>query len=211
MMTRFLFSCRWALPLVLLLILLAIPRLQTDADHCPAAATVERQDRVAVPSRAVNVAPLDAFDAWLAGGRESEAMARGAELAQERRAAMKELIRFNPQAALERAVPYSVRQQLPAEIVKLLEMPISTTADLDVEQACGGPGGHSSRHQWLTLGGQRVQVFTYGTRAEVMTKQKLSVHGIAIDQVMAMRDDPSPELSTEEAADCGFAGRVAQL
>ncbi|MGL5017583.1 MAG: PKD domain-containing protein, partial [Luteolibacter sp.] len=205
MMPRFISSCRWAFPLLLLLGLLAIFLQRPDADHLltdGAASLAERQDKTAT---------LDAFDTWLTAGRDSATVPHGVELALARREAIKELIQADPRAALERAVPYSVRQQLPAEIVELLEMPISTTADLDVEQACGGPGGRSSRQHWLTLGGQRLQVFTFGNRAEVMTKQKLSVHGIAIDDVMAMRDDPLRELPAEEAADRGFSGRVVQF
>jgi autotransporter-associated beta strand protein len=159
----------------------------------------------------VNVVPLDAFDAWLADGRHPDPVARGVELAKARRVAMKELIQADPQAALERAVPYAVRRQLPKQIAALLETPVSTTADLVVEQACGAPGGLSWRDQWLTLDGQRLRVFTYGERAEVMTKEKLSVHGIAIDGVMAMWDDPLREWSPEEVSDHGYTGRVAQL
>jgi autotransporter-associated beta strand protein len=204
MMPRLLSSCRWALPLVLLLVLLAILRMQ------PAAET-DQAVSLDPPRLVVDTAPLDAFDAWLTDDRNVEAVAQGVELARARRVAMKELIRINPQAALERAVSYSARKQLPEPVVRMLEKPVSTTADLVVEQACGGPGGRSWRQHWLMLDGQRVQVFTYGERAEVMTKEKLSVHGIAIDEVMAMRDDPLRELPAEEVADRGLTGRVVQL
>lgn len=203
-MSRFLSSCRWALPLVLLLILLVTLRTQQDASHAEPA---ERQHLTA----AKQAAALDAFDAWLTDGRQSEAVARGLELARERRVALKELIQVDPKAALEHAVPYAARRRLPPQIVNLLEMPVSTAADLDVELACGLPGGGSFRQQWITLDGGRVRVFTYGERAEVMTKEKLSVHGIAIDDVMAMWDEPLREWSPEEVSDHGYTGRVAQL
>lgn len=154
---------------------------------------------------------MDAFDAWLAGGRHSEELAQGIELAKARRAALKTLIKEDPQAALARAVPYDLRQRLPGPVAAWLEKPVSTVTNLDVEQACGGPGGQSRRQTWVMLDGQRVQAFSYGDRAEVMTKEKLSVHGIAIDEVMAMLDDPLRELSAEETADSGFTGRVVQL
>ncbi|MEY4246269.1 MAG: hypothetical protein RLZZ245_3854, partial [Verrucomicrobiota bacterium] len=204
-MPRFLSSCRWALPLVLLLALLAILRLPPGADHRltdKAAALTERQ---------VDAAALDDFDTWLAAGQHPDTLARGVELARARRVALKELIQLDPQAALENAVPYPVRRQLPEPVVALLETPVSTTADLVVEQACGGPDGRSWRAHWLMLDGQRVRVFTYGQRTEVMSKEKLSVHGIAIDGVMAMSDDPLRELPAEEVADLGLTGRVAQL
>ncbi len=209
MKPRLLSSFRWALPLMLLLGLFAILWRSPTADPRP---TVARQDTTAVSSpQAGETAALDDFDAWLADGCYPELLARGVELAQARRVALKELIQIDPQAALARGVPYSIRRQLPEPIVKLLETPVSTTADLVVEQACGGPGGSSFRQNWLSVGEQRLQVFTYGERAEVMTKNKLSVHGIAVDEVMAMRDDPLRELSAEEAAERGFTGTVAQL
>ena len=201
-------SSSWLLPLVLLLVLLAIFRLQPATDHPPAVATPKNDQAAALPRRPIDTAALDAFDAWLADDRQVEKVAQGVELALARRVALKELIQVNPLAALERAVPYSARKQLPKQVVRILEEPISTTADLVVEQACGE---RSWRQHWLTLGGQRVQAFTYGDRAETMSKEKLSVHGIAIDEVMAMRDDPLRELSAEEAADHGLAGRVVKL
>jgi autotransporter-associated beta strand protein len=211
-------SCRralpLALPLILMLIVVAILRPPPAADTLPMASPAlpaPRQDATAAMPRAEVAAALDAFDKWLADGRYPATLAQGVELARERRAALKELIQTDPQAALERAMPYARRRQLPEEIGGLLEEPVSTTADLDVEQACGGPGGRSWRTHWLMLGDERVRVFTYGDRAEVMTKQKLSVHGIVIDEVMAMWDDPLRELPAEEAADRGLTGRVAQL
>jgi autotransporter-associated beta strand protein len=208
-------SCRRALPLALPLVLgfafLAILKQQPEADHRPIAAPANAGHVVAVKFRAEDAAALDTFDAWLAAGRHSETLARGVELAQARRAALKQLIQVDPQAALEKAVPYALRRELPEQIVDLLENPVSTTADLDVEIACGVPVLGSYRQQWITLDGERLRVFTYGERDEVMTKKKLSVHGIAIDEVMAMWDDPLREWSPEEVAAQGHTGRIAQL
>lgn len=199
------------LPLALLLGLLAILWLRPDADSRPTAAAAKRQTAAVEESRAGNAATLDAFDAWLTAENPSEAVELGVKMARARRVALKELIRVDPQAALARAVPFAVRQRLPERVVALLETPVSATADLEVEQACGGPDGRSWRKSWVRLGEERLEVFTYGQRAEVMTKQKLSVHGIAIDEVMAMWDDPLRELTAEEATDRGVAGRVVQL
>lgn len=200
-----------ALPLVLGMVFLALFQSQPDADLRSMASPAEAPLAVAAKFQAEDALALDTFDAWFAAGRHSEGLEEGVALAKTRREALKNLIQIDPQAALEKAVPYTVRRQLPAEIVEWLENPVSTTADLDVELACGGPGGRSWRQQWLLMGDQRVRVFTYGDRAEVMSKQKLSVHGIAIDDVMAMMDAPLRELPAEEAADRGLTGRVVQL
>jgi len=209
---RLLSSCRWLLPLGLLLVLLAMLRHQPEAVQTPAAATPVMQRVSSSIPRFVDTAPLDTFDAWLVDEHHVETLAHGIELARERRDALKQLIQVDPQAALAHAVPYAVRRELPREIVKLLETPVSTTADLVVEIACGLPGGGSRREQWITLDDdRRLQVFTYGDRAEGLSKHKLSVHGIAIDDVMAMLDDPLREWSAEEAADHGHSRRIAQL
>jgi len=200
-----------ALPLLLGLAILWLIGLQRDADHGSTTAPMAQQNAPEIKVRTIDTAPIDAFDAWLAGGNLAESLAQGEQLARARRAALKDLIQLDPKAALEKAVPYARRLELPEQIVALLETPVSTTASLVVEQACGGPGGISWRQKWLTLGHKRVRAFTYGSRAEVMTKEKLSVHGIAIDDVMAMWDDPLREWSPEEVADHGHTGRIAQL
>ena len=200
-----------ALPLTLGLALLVMSRMQPGQVLSSAAASLVTHQAPPAETRFVDTAPLDGFDAWLAGGRYVDSLPEGVKLAQQRRAALKQLIQADPQAALARAVPYAARKRLPQPVVALLETPVSTVADLDVEQACGGPGGRSWRKHWLTLEGRRLQVFTHGERAEVMTKQKLSVHGIAIDDVMAMCNDPLREWSHEEVADHGYNGRVAQF
>ena len=206
MKSRFSLSKAWVLPLILLLTLLALLFFQQGTDQPPAAA----QSSAGQP-RAVDTAAIKAFGTWLADGNRTAFTTEGIELAKARRAALKELIQIDPEAALGFAVPYALRRGLPREISSLLETPVSTTAELSVEIACGGPGGSGFRRQWATLGNERIRVFTYGRRAEVMTKTKLSVHGIAIDDVMAMRDDPLREWSPEEVADNGRTGRIAQL
>lgn len=211
---RFIHYGTLAVPVLLLLVLVAGVLLTPGVDDPRKAQRVGPEGGEptgGTKPAAVDAAALDAFDAWVADGKFSGDLAQGVELARSRRAELKMLIQENPKAALGRAVPYAVRKRLPEPVAALLETPVSTVANLDVEQACGGPGGQSRRQSWVMLGNQRVQVFTYGERAETMTKEKLSVHGIAIDEVMAMLDDPLRELSAEEVADKGFAGRVAQF
>jgi autotransporter-associated beta strand protein len=163
-----------------------------------------------VPATAIDTTPIEDFHTWLT--QKNPNVPHGIALARERRAALKQLIQADPKSALAHAVPYATRRELPREIIRLLETPVSTTADHIVELACGLPGGGSRREQWLTLdNGERLQVFTYGERAEVMSKHNLSVHGIAIDGVIAMHDDPLREWSPEEAADHGHTTRIAQL
>src|ERR1043166_5733009 len=55
--------------------------------------------------------------------------AEGVALAQTRRRAMADLIQTNPKHALELAVPYSVRESLPAPVTTLLEEAVNTRAN----------------------------------------------------------------------------------
>lgn len=211
MKTRVTRCLSWVLPLLLLLVLCVLLCVQPSEDAGDGTKAVTSRFSAAAVPVSVQIEPLAAFDACLAAPRDAAALKKGITLARERREALKQLIQADPKAALRHAVPYAVRRGLPEEVVALLETPVSATADLDVELACGLPGGRSSRQQWITLDGERIRAFTHGERGEVMTKQKLSVHGIKIDEVMAMADEPLREWSAEEVADQGYTGRIAQL
>lgn len=162
-------------------------------------------------AKAPDLEPIVAFDLWVAQRSSSSTLEQGIALARARRSCLKKLIQLDPEAALARAVSSNVRRDLPREVVKLLETPISTSADLTVTIACGLAGGGSRRQQWIDLGDGLLEVFTYGERAEIGSKEKLSVHGIAIDDVMAMLDEPLREWTQGEVAEHGHTGRIAQL
>ena len=154
---------------------------------------------------------LKGFETWRAQFAAGEAaLAEGVRLAEARRDQLFELIQSDPEAALAAAVSYADRQILPPEVVAMLETPVSTAADLDVWQACGGPGQNSSLTRWLHLEGEKHQVFTFGERSQAMSKNRLSVHGIAIDGRLALSDDPVRVLSSEEKMDRGMQGLVFQ-
>src|SRR5688572_8106372 len=60
--------------------------------------------------------------------RTADLMTQGAELARNRRAEMAELIKRDPKAALEAAIPMAVRQRLPQAIIDQLEEHVSGRA-----------------------------------------------------------------------------------
>jgi len=55
--------------------------------------------------------------------------AEGVSLARTRRVKLKELIQTSPQQALAMAIPWEIRQKLPAPVVAQLERPISGRGD----------------------------------------------------------------------------------
>jgi hypothetical protein len=162
--------------------------------------TATRLERGPDP-RAAAVAVVEKFDAWLLAERRNEnPLAReGLSLAHARRAALKQLIALDPQAALQHAVPRALRSVLPAEIVADLETPIDAMGALEVTIACSETESRIERT--IFLPGQRYQAHVFGRRLGTLSKNVLPVHGIAIDNELAVGDQPFRILEPDEIAD----------
>ena len=130
----------------------------------------------------------------------------GVTLAQNRRSELKALIRVNPEAALTKAIPYDLRRELPSAIIEYLETPVSDHASHTLLVTCFAQDHSKDTYKRLaTIGDSRYEVFTYGRRLNVATKQRLSLHGMAIDEILAMGEDPIRALSQAERLDRGFS------
>ena len=154
---------------------------------------------------------MQAFEDWLKAfvlappDEKNRLLQHGISLARSRRQEMKHLIQADPEMALALAVPYEIRRVLPSEIIDLLETPISEFAQYELLIYCLGGGHEGERFERQAIIDEKVyQVYTYGNRLEVTTKDKLSLHGIAIDEVLAGSDDPVRILSGEEKTDRSF-------
>ncbi len=162
---------------------------------------------------------IDAFENWVEAyvladpDEKTLLLQEGISLARSRRQEMKHLIQTNPETALALAVSYEIRRALPSEIINLLETPISEFAEYELLVYCpetGQQGGGFDRQ--AIIDEMVYQVFTYGNRLEVTTKDKLSLHGIAIDEVLAVSNDPVRILSNAEKTDRSFnSGIVASV
>ena len=138
------------------------------------------------------------FQEWLKSYRKSDGridLDEGLTLARERRVTMKRLIMTNPREALQRAISDEDRVGLPEEISELLEASISDAGEFERVVSCytGGfvrPVGAPDEECFVTVDEKRYRAFTYGRRAELLTKDRISVHGIFIDDVMAVSPDP---------------------
>ncbi|MDC0271091.1 PKD domain-containing protein [Akkermansiaceae bacterium] len=138
------------------------------------------------------------FQEWLKSYRKSDVridLDEGLILARERRVTMKHLIRTNPREALERAISNEGRVGLPEEISELLEDSISDAGEFERVVSCytGGfvrPVRAPDEERFVTVNEKRYRAFTYGRRAELLTKDRISVHGILLDDVMAVSPDP---------------------
>ena len=150
------------------------------------------------------VAFNDWAQTWLAAdaaGRE-DLRAEGLRLAAERRPEFKALIIADPQRALDRAVSAVVRQDLPLEIVALLERPVSATGDLNVYR--GKPQGEVAPGQELTLRyfettkGESLKARVFGELAEVNTKKAIPLRGVALDREFAVAESGVRQLERGE-------------
>jgi uncharacterized repeat protein (TIGR02543 family) len=137
--------------------------------------------------------------------------AEGLERALTRRIALAELIRADPERALELAVPVGVRAALPSSVAGLLEERVSGHGDLAVLAALPEPGRETEvQTVWrtATLGEREYQAFVYGRRLGEPTRRGIPLGGIAVDDLLAVQADPTRILPPDEA---GAYAALAQV
>jgi len=144
----------------------------------------------------------------LAGTREREAMeAEGVERARRRREDLSALIRNDPRRALELAVPMSIRGGLPPAVLTEVEVWVEGVGDFEVFAATGVPGGERlERSLWrkVGLGGQRYEAHVYGERVGQPTQWGVPLHGIALDEELALAESGLRRLEAAEVEMLGW-------
>ncbi len=132
----------------------------------------------------------------------------GVALAKARRMTLARLIREDPEQALAAAVPMTVRSGLPAEITGLLEERVSGTGELALLGATPmlGKSVDQPLFRRALIGRQEYQAFTYGRLAKAATLAKVFIHGIAVDEVLAVSDSPKNLIGDEVLAADGAPG-----
>jgi hypothetical protein len=119
-----------------------------------------------------------------------------------RRATLARLIVTDPRRALALAVPMVARQQLPADIIALLEERVSTRGSLGVLGAVGiAPGDAPLRRIVQVEDGPRYNAYVFGRRASQVTTNSIHVSGIAIDRALALDERPLRILEAGEIPD----------
>lgn len=158
---------------------------------------------------------IAAFEEWLkvyANSPENERdqlVNEGLGIARNRRSEMKTLIRSDPQRALAHAIDYDSRNALPSSIRAELETPVSSHVAYELLVYCLDPYGESERmERWANLGDVEHEVFTYGRRLNVNTKYHLSLHGIALDGLIAMDESPVRQLGDSERTHLGIESEL---
>lgn len=120
-------------------------------------------------------------------------LAEGRERAEARRAVLAQLIKTDPRAALAAAVPMAVRQELPAEIVALLEERISGQGRLALNALTPAPGEPvpaETMYRSASVDGVNYRAHVYGRRETQATVPSASLVGIALEGQLALAESP---------------------
>lgn len=155
---------------------------------------------------------FEEFRRWTAAlpaARTGAGLQQGIELARQRRHELLEMIEKNPRRALELAVPDSVRQQLPEEIVALLEERVDTQGDLLVQSTTLDNDRGCMTTRAATLQDGRVfDTYTYGRRGAMPTRDNIAIHGVELDGKLALSEFPGRALEPSELTARAAAGQV---
>lgn len=146
--------------------------------------------------------------------------AEGRALAGERLTALRNLIQSDPERALENAVPYAVRRELPQSIQSLLEERVSGRGELAVFGVLAEPGKESEVapvFRTATIGQKEFKAFAYGRRLGEPTRRDVPLNGIAVEQFFAVNENPVRILEPAEAEEivapaeavCSVSGDLA--
>ncbi len=156
--------------------------------------------------------PFTDFQTWvttyatLPAEEKARAEAQGVALAEVRREALKTLIKMDPERALARAIPESVRRILPASVSALMEERIDARGTLQVT-AAGAPvsarpkGSPVVWHTAVFEDGRKLQAHVYGRRENQPSRANLPLHGIAVGKRFAVSEWPGRVLEPIERAD----------
>ena len=141
-------------------------------------------------------------------------ISEGLELARERRPLLAELIRQDPEAALAAALPRSLRDQLPAEIVAELEQLVSARAELAVIQTCLHPPGAAhdpadDLYRATVIDNREYRAHVYGSRLGDGSLPATSIIGVAVDRDLAVADSRVRVLDAAELASVNAGAGVA--
>ncbi len=184
------------------------------------------QQTVPRPPAVAAAAALAGFTDWTQQYLEAPLEQRatfipeGVAWAEARRPEMKRLIQTNPAQALREAVPMVVRQDLPTEVVGLLEERINERGALRVYQGVGLDNATPAEtHRAVELeSGRTFAAHVYGRRAEsVAWLPNAAVNGVAMDTDLAVNEAPFRVLEKGERPDpakvavtvCPVSGKIS--
>lgn len=127
-------------------------------------------------------------------------LAEGRALAAARRAELRALIRRDPRRALALAVPMVVRQDLPEEIVALLEERVAGQGRLALLAVTPAPGQKVAEPLFRSalIGDTEYRAYVFGRREVFATVGNTSIIGIALEGALAVAESPLRQLEAGE-------------
>ena len=144
---------------------------------------------------------FDDFNAWVSSNIKNdykvtgEQLILGERLAVERQTALRQLIRLDPQAALEKTISAEAFRQLPSSVAERTETPISTRGDFlvyvvdEMDHASGQlTGSHTERE--VRIGANRYKAAVYGRRIEMTTKLDIPLVGVIVGDTIVVDESP---------------------
>jgi uncharacterized repeat protein (TIGR01451 family) len=152
---------------------------------------------------------LAAFEGWAqqyiaqpTQPAKAQIASQGTDLAKARRAALVQLMQFDPAKALASAVPAVIRDQLPAAVVEQLETRVSGIGELEVSILCPAKNGPlvSGFERYATINGVKYRAYVYGRRSGQGGKMGIPLQGIAVDGVIALHESALREFEPGETA-----------
>ena len=146
--------------------------------------------------------------AWLLRCAVAAVLGLGVAIAVERRAFLEKLIKTDPKAALELAVPDHVRRQLPAEVQKQLEERVSGKGFFGVLVADYPGASRREITREVLLNRRRYDAYVYGRRESQTTRERENFWGIAIGSSLAVHEEPIRALTLSESAGLDPTGRA---
>lgn len=162
------------------------------------------------------------FHDWTVRYQAADAVGRaalepeGVDLASARRVELRELIQTDPSRALDQTVPIGVRRLLPAAVEERLEERIDgqgLLALLAAVPALGSTNDLPASWRTATVGDRIFRAHVHGRRLEEPTRQDVALLGIAVENELALDENPSRILEAVEAEYelerdpvCGVAG-----
>jgi hypothetical protein len=125
----------------------------------------------------------------------------GIDLAKNRRQALKELIQLDPKIALENKISHDMRVSLPEEINEQLENNFSNKSNLDVLGITPLKNEEARIQRFITIQNKVHEAFVYGRRLNQTTKKNINLHGISLDNIAAVDENPIRVVSSNEITD----------
>ena len=175
-----------------------------QAHITPASANLSAPAATPVASR--NHPALTEFNDWARRFTEGEQpdLTAGERLALNRRHVMLHLIKTDAEQALAQTVPARWRRDLPQSITQHFEERVDGRGSFTV--MVGTDFERSTREVFreAEIDGQIYAAFPFGWRKTQMSQTSIPIHGIAIDNNLAMLSDPIRLLEPEEVEAAGL-------